>query len=180
MNGQPGVTGSPHETVLVAVDGSASSGAAVRWAAAEADRRNARLHAVHVVEPGQPEATPPDHDVQRKLDLARQSVPGRVGDWVFRSGVEVKVAVSVVTGHLAGQVARESADAALVVIGAPESRHHSDLPAALMSRCLCPVVMVGPLGDVTYLRAPAHPPPSGAGHPGLVTCRVVDRAGRGR
>jgi nucleotide-binding universal stress UspA family protein len=166
MNGQLGLKASPHETILVAVDGSASSGAAVRWAAAEADRRSARLHAVHVVEAGLPEATPPHRDVQRQLDLARQSVPGRVGDWVFRSGVEVEIAVSVVTGHLAGQLARESADAALVVIGAPESRHHRDLPADLMSRCLCPVVMVGPLGEVTHLRAPAHPPPSGAGHPG--------------
>ena len=64
MNDQPTVTGSRHETILVGVDGSAASGAAVRWAAAEADRRNARLHAVHVVEPGGPEATPPGHDVR--------------------------------------------------------------------------------------------------------------------
>jgi hypothetical protein len=83
---------------------------------------------------------------------------------VFRSGVEVEIAVSVVTGHLAGQVARESADAALVVIGAPESRHHSDLPADLMSRCLCPVVMVGSRGDVTYLRTPARPHPEVGSH----------------
>lgn len=164
MNDQPTVTGSRHETILVGVDGSAASGAAVRWAAAEADRRNARLHAVHVVEPGHPEATPPGHDVRLQLDLARQTVPGRVGDWVFRSGVEVEMAVSVVTGRIAGQLARESVDASLVVIGAPESLHHSDLPADLVVRCLCPVVMVGAFGDVTHLRVPTHPHTKGASH----------------
>jgi nucleotide-binding universal stress UspA family protein len=36
-----------HETVLVGTDGSASAQAAVRWAAVEADRRDATLHIVH-------------------------------------------------------------------------------------------------------------------------------------
>ena len=153
-----------HETIVVGVDGSAASAAAVRWAAAEADRRRARLHAVHVVEPESRESSSPDADIRLQLELARQTVPGRVGDWVFRSGVEVDVAVSVVTGHVAGQLAREAADASLVVIGTPESLHHSDLPDDLAFGCLCPVVMVGAFGDVTHLGVPSHPHTKGASH----------------
>jgi hypothetical protein len=96
--------------------------------------------------------------------VARRTVPGRVGDWVFRSGIEVDMAVSVVTGQIAGQLAREAGDASLIVIGAPESLHHSDLPADLVVGCLCPVVMVGTFGDVTYLRAPTRPQTKGASH----------------
>jgi nucleotide-binding universal stress UspA family protein len=146
-----------NQTIVVGVDTSAASAAAVRWAAAEADRRGARLHAVHVVEPAD-RGPRPDRDLRLQLEVARQTVPGRVGDWVFRSGAEVDIAVSVVTGDIASQLAREAGDATLVVIGAPESLHHSDLPDALVRRCLCPVVMVGTFGDVTRLRTrtPAH------------------------
>lgn len=82
-----------HETVLVGVSGSAASAAATRWAAAEAARRGARLHAVHVVEPGRTEEIPPHRDLRLDLDLARRTVPGRVGGWVFRAGIDVEVAV---------------------------------------------------------------------------------------
>lgn len=165
------------ETVVVGVDGSAASAAAVRWAAAEADRRQARLHAVHVVEPGHVEAVSPDRDVRLEIDRARRAVPGRVGEWVFRSGIEVDIAVSVVTGDLAGQLARESGDACLVVIGAPGSLHHSDLPAELVVGCLCPVVMVGAFGDLTYLGARPAPAPTSHRPPGPLTAET--RPGRG-
>jgi nucleotide-binding universal stress UspA family protein len=150
----------PHETIVVGVDASSASAAAVRWAAAEADRRGARLHAVHVVEPAR--RSRPDQDLRLQLDIARQTVPGRVGDWVFRSGVAVDIAVSVVTGDIAAQLAREAGDAALMVIGAPESLHHSDLPDDLVRACVCPVVMVGSFGDVTSLPAPPPAAPSAA------------------
>jgi nucleotide-binding universal stress UspA family protein len=155
----------PHrETVLVGVDGTAASAAAVRWAAAEAERRHARLHAVHVVERGGPEASPLHHDVSRELELARQSIPGRVGGWVFRSGIDVDIAVSVVTGDVGDRLAREAGDAALVVIGAPDSLHHSALPLDLAHACLCQVAMVGPFGDVTYVDVAARSGARGASH----------------
>jgi nucleotide-binding universal stress UspA family protein len=157
-------TSTRHETVVVGVDGTAASSAAVRWAAAEAERRHARLHAVHVVEHAQPEATSPDHDIRLDLDAARQTVPGRVGGWVFRAGIEVDIAVSVVTGDVARQLAREAGDASLVVIGTPDSLHHSALPADLACGCLCPVAMVGALGDVTYVDAFTHSSTKGASH----------------
>lgn len=142
----------PHETIVVGVDTSAASAAAVRYAAALAARRRARLHAVHVVEQGHPAVTARERGLG--LELARETVPGRVAGWVFTAGIDVDVAVSVVTGDIAGQLVREAGDASLVVIGAPDSLHHSALPADLASSCLCPVALVGALGDVTYVDRP--------------------------
>jgi nucleotide-binding universal stress UspA family protein len=153
-----------HDTVVVGVDGSAASAAAVRWAAAEAAKLRARLHAVHVIEHGPREATPPSHDLQLDLETARQTVPGRIGDWLFRAGIEVDVAVSVVTGDVAEQLAREAGDATLVVIGAPDSLHHSALPADLACGCLCPIAMVGSFGEVTYVDIAAHSRMKGTSH----------------
>lgn len=151
-----------HQTIVVGVDSSAASAAAVRWAAAEAARRHARLHAVHVVEQGRRESTPPGRDTRLERDLARRSMPGRIAQWVFAEGMDVDVAVSVVTGDVATQIARESGDAALVVIGTPSSLHHSTLPVDLASRCLCPVATVGSFGDVTFVGVLARPRPRGA------------------
>jgi nucleotide-binding universal stress UspA family protein len=143
-----------HETILVGVSASAASAAAVRWAAAEASLRGARLHAVHVVEHGRPEECGPNHDLRLELDLARRTVPGRVGECVFRAGLDVELAVSVVTGDVAAQLARESADASLVVVGEPDSLRRSGLPADLAAACLCPVAVVGTGGDATYVDLP--------------------------
>lgn len=148
---------SQHATIVVGVDGSAASAAAVRWAAAEARRRSARLHAVRVVESGRASGISPDGgDIRLELDLARQTVPGRVGRWVFDAGIEVDIAVSVATGAVADQLAREAGDASLVVIGAPGALRHSELPAELACACRCPVAVVGALGDVTFVDVPVH------------------------
>jgi nucleotide-binding universal stress UspA family protein len=153
-----------HQTIVVGVNTSAASEAAVRWAAAQAARSHARLHAVHVIEHGRREATPPRHDLQLDLETARQTVPGRVGGWVFRAGIDVDVAVSVVTGNVADQLAREARDAELVVVGAPDSLHHSALPADLAYGCHCPVAMVGTFGDVTYVDVTGRPSTKGTSH----------------
>jgi nucleotide-binding universal stress UspA family protein len=151
-----------HETVLVGVTASAASAAATRWAAAKAARRGARLHAVHVVEQGGTLGLSPHRDLRLDLDLARRTVPGRVGGWLFRAGIDVEVAVSVVTGDAVEQLAREAADASLVIIGAPDSLRDGALPADLAVGCLCPVVVVGALGDVTHVDVPRDPSLKGA------------------
>jgi nucleotide-binding universal stress UspA family protein len=156
---------SHHATILVAVDGSAASAAAVRWAAAEAVRRHARLHAVHVVEHGPHGDPAAANETRRDLELARQTVPGRVGDLVFGEAVDVDIAVSVVTGDVVDQLAREAGDATLVVIGTPEGIEHEALPEALAPQCLCPVAMVGAHGGVAQVGDSAdRPAPRGAGH----------------
>lgn len=154
-----------HQTVVVGVDGSAASAAAVRWAAADAARRRGRLHAVHVVEHGRRGEISTGRDTRLELEHARQTVPGRVAEWVFVEGIDVDIAVSVLTGDVACQLAREAGDAALVVIGVPGALQHSALPVDLASRCLCPVVMVGALGDATVVDATV-PVPEGASHVG--------------
>jgi nucleotide-binding universal stress UspA family protein len=137
------------DSVLVGVDGSAASAAAVRWAAAEAAGRHTRLHAVHVVEHEDGD------DPRLELDLARRTVPGRVGDWVCAEGIEVDIAVSIVAGRVATQLTEAASQAALVVIGAPVSPRHHALPAELAARCLCPVTIVGEQGDTSSLAASA-------------------------
>lgn len=155
---------SPHQTVVVGVDGTAASAAAVRWAAAEAARRGARLHAVHVIEHGECEYLRHPRDVRLELESARQTVPHRVAAWVWAEGLDLDIAVSVVTGDVAHQLAREAGDAALVVIGAPGSLHHTALPADLALGCLCPIAVVGALGDVAYVDIPVHSSTKGASH----------------
>lgn len=142
-----------NQTVVVGVDGSAASAAATRWAAAEATRRRARLRAIHVVERGRNGQVTRDRDIRLDLDDARRTMPGRVGGWVFRAGLDVDIAVNVVTGDVAAQLTREATGASLIVIGAPDSLHHSDLPADLANGCRCPLVVVGAFGDVTYVDA---------------------------
>lgn len=154
-----------HQTVLVGVDGSAASAAAVRWAAADAARRRARLHAVHVVERRRPGEISTGRDTRLELEHARRTVPGRVAEWVFVEGIDVDIAVSVLTGDVASQLAREAGDATLVVLGVPGALQHSALPVDLASRCPCPVVTVGALGDVTVVDVTA-PIPEGASHAG--------------
>jgi nucleotide-binding universal stress UspA family protein len=155
------MTDSPfHETIVVGVDTSAASAAALCWAAAEAEHRRARLHAVHVVEHTQRASTSPDRDLDLDLRAARLTMPGRVGDWLYRSGVDVDVAVSILTGDVAGQLARTASDASLVVIGAPASSHHRALPTDLAADCLCPVVVVDEEDEATYVDQSQHQSPS--------------------
>lgn len=80
---------SPVTRVVVGVDGSAGSAAALRWAAAEALRRQAVLRIVSAwEEPAQPGPTPADHPaqaaarlVQKALArvLSQQHYPRRIG-----------------------------------------------------------------------------------------------------
>lgn len=148
------MTTKKHETVLVCVDGTSGSAAAVRWAATEAARRGARLHAVHVVDHSWRHDAPLEAGPERDVDHARQTVPNQVATWVAETGADVAIAVSVVSGEVATRLAHESADAYLVVVGAPDGIHHQGLPALLRTECPCPVVVVTADGDAEIFGGP--------------------------
>ena len=130
----------------------------------ELGRASMGRHRSSTTGPTRREETATGHDLQLDLEAARQTVPSRVSGWVFRAGIDADIAVSVVTGDVADQLARESGDAILVVIGAPDSLHHSALPADLAYACLCPVAVVGTFRDVTYVDVAVHPSTEGASH----------------
>jgi nucleotide-binding universal stress UspA family protein len=153
------------EMLLVGVDTNASSAAAVRWAAEEAQLRGARLHAVHVVDHSRRHDAPLEVDPGLELGLARETVPSRVAGWVFDAAIDIDLSVTVVCGELARELARESACASLLVIGAPDSTQQDALPGSLSSLCVCPVAVVGLDGDATFLPFATHHP-EGAGHAG--------------
>jgi nucleotide-binding universal stress UspA family protein len=109
--------GPPSGPVLVGVDGSAISLQAVRWAAAEADRRHARLEVLHVVE------EPPAGEAGgRGPDRAE----GADGAAAARAVLDAAVAVTpdpgavrarLVTGDPAAMLLRAASRAQLLVLG---------------------------------------------------------------
>jgi len=136
-------------TVVVGVDGSEPSGAALHWAVAEATRRDARLEVVHayhdtqVVLPFGP-TTVPDHEglEQASKSLLDQMVAGAVGP----SGLPQIETISSPVG--AAAALRDAArTAALLVVG---SRGRGGLRAlgigSVSLQCVhhapCPVVVV--------------------------------------
>lgn len=145
------------ETIVVGVDGSAPSLAAVRWAADEARLRGARLVAVHAWNfiPPAPLAEPglmpiPSADLPGQLDAQRNAAEveleaaiagAALGDLPF--GIEQKL-----TENAPGEALEEEARTAkLLVVG---SHGRSGLKAALLgsvsrhvaSHAACPVVIV--------------------------------------
>ncbi|GGU50454.1 universal stress protein [Lentzea flava] len=139
--------------ILVGVDGSEQSGAALRWALKEAVRFGARVEAVlaYHQEPAFVPATSmglhpygeqphrhPARDLHRAVEQARAAVPGAPD-----------VAETVVVGDAADHLAEASKHAELLVIG---THGHGALAQALLggvaAKCLrdaeCPVVVIPP------------------------------------
>jgi nucleotide-binding universal stress UspA family protein len=146
--------------VVVGVDGSVESVAALRWACREASLRGAEVHAVHVREehchslPGYavPALSTAD-DVSIDIDDFVRSV--RAGQ---ASGVEVHV--EEVDGLAARVLLDRCAGADMLVLGTS-----SDVPGALRSagpviraclrRAPCPVVVISAAQDPMQHREPA-------------------------
>jgi nucleotide-binding universal stress UspA family protein len=153
-----------HHTVLVGVSRSAASAAAVRWAADEAARRGARLHAVHVIDTVDRADAGLGADSRLELGDAQQSVPARVAGWVFAAGIEADIVVSVVCGDVAGQLAAEARGADLAVVGAPDGPEHGSLASLLATDCACPVAVVSSTGHAEFVDVPHHHHPVGVSH----------------
>lgn len=150
--------------IVIGVDGSDASSAALRWAAEEARLRSSPLVAVYAwaFVPVQPIGDPgmlavPTGDIAGQLDAesaaAREVLAGAVAAALPRSGLEVEQ--RLVEGDPGDALVAASKDAELVVVG---SHGRSGLRAALLgsvsrhvaTHAACPVVVVkaaSPDGD---------------------------------
>jgi nucleotide-binding universal stress UspA family protein len=130
-----GVTTRPVQRIVVAIDGSSASDAAVDWACAEATLHRAELRLVSVWDADGPRA-----EVRRAVDLA----VAECGRWTTAD-----VTGDVLDGSPAAAIVRASRDADLVVIG---SRGRSGFKTALFGSVAlsvaedaqCPVAVTHP------------------------------------
>jgi nucleotide-binding universal stress UspA family protein len=155
--------------VMVGVSGSRASASALRWAAAEARRRHARLRIVRAWDPefGAPYAPPGPRPTPAQqcaaagaglADLVRESFGERVPAWVtteLAQGVAERVLVA------------RSGGADLLVLGsasppAPLARSIGPVIRTCLSRARCPVVVCA--ADQPAIHRPA-PGRSIARHP---------------
>jgi nucleotide-binding universal stress UspA family protein len=144
-------------SIVVGVDGSAPSLAALRWALDEARLRDARLVAVHawiapapVAVPGPGLAPIPDVDLPGQVEALRGAAEAELDAAlaeVFPEGVPDELERKLVEDDAPEALERESRSADLVVVG---SRGRGGLAAALLGsvsehvvrHAACPVVVV--------------------------------------
>jgi nucleotide-binding universal stress UspA family protein len=142
----PGVRAAPPEPhVVVAVDGTSNSDAALDWAADEADRLGARISVVHVwAYPYDDPARPTEArdliqiDAATRLERAVERVRDRAGSDV--DGV-------LVEGTAAAALPAEAFSADLVVLGPHHRSAHQLVPVtsvadAVIAHATCPVVVM--------------------------------------
>ena len=143
--------------IVVGVDGSEPSHEALRWAAAEAALRGARIVAAHAwtfVPPtpiGEPGMIPmPATDYVGQLDAERNAAQAELDaalEEVFPDGAPDDLESKLLEGDAEDALVREAADAELLVVG---SRGRSGLKSVLLgsvsrhvvSHAPCPVVVV--------------------------------------
>jgi nucleotide-binding universal stress UspA family protein len=138
--------------IVVGVNGSPPSLAALRWAAGEARLRGTRLHVVYVWDRSQRRLAPYARRggrlkpaQERMVARARLTVAVRAA--FGRGAPEEIITTELAEGLVARVLLDRAADAELLVLGAPGPRSHADLAAGPVARaCLgqasCPVVVV--------------------------------------
>ena len=134
--------------VLVGIDGGPGSAGAMRYAVAEAARREAPLLLAHVL-PLCPAPWPPVPAVQAAPDLREvgQGILARAADVVHGLDPQVEVESRLVIGARAAGLVEAAEGAQLVVVGR-ETRHGIDrvltgaTTAAVAARAHCDVVVV--------------------------------------
>jgi nucleotide-binding universal stress UspA family protein len=128
-------------TIVVGVDGSAPSLAAVDWAVEEAKRRDLPLRLIHATER-------PDRDSRPAESLTPEEILERAEHRVHASSGVPTITVAV-DGDAAGTLVRESSSAAMVVVGNRGLGGFAGLLAGSVSvqtaaHARCPVVVVRP------------------------------------
>ncbi|WP_020576610.1 universal stress protein [Actinopolymorpha alba] len=133
-------------TIVVGVDGSPSSEAAVQWAAEECHRRDARVVLVHVRQPVLGSVMTVEH--RRYRALALTDTVGRLWQQVSTLRSKAVDAVGRVgDGSPSDFLIEASQTADLLVIGAEgEGQHRGLLLGEVAQRCVrdaaCPVVII--------------------------------------
>lgn len=124
----------PHHEIVVAVDGSPESNAAVRWAARDAQLRDAVLVLVHVVpDPG--DAPWLDAPSPEQFDRVHRERALEILDEARQLAVQttaphdVHVGTKVATGDIVARVIEMSKDAEMIVVG---SRGHGRIERLLL------------------------------------------------
>ena len=134
------------EQILVGVDGSAESKAALGWAAAEAAAKPACVHALMVVEDPTPDMWIPHSPLDDRLKIARQQLARLVGG-ARAEHPSVDIEPEVREGRPASLLLEEAKKADLLVVG---NRGRGAVAGALLGsvslHCVaqspCPVVVV--------------------------------------
>ncbi|HEX5293578.1 MAG TPA: universal stress protein [Streptosporangiaceae bacterium] len=143
------MTSAGQPVIVVGVSGSAASAGALRWAAAEAGRRQARLHVVCAWEeahpaPYAPAAGRPSPGQQQAAAGARLAALIREA---FRFAPPAGLSTELAHGLAARALADRSAGAELLVLGSAAPAGEARWPVGpVLSACLhgsqCPVVVV--------------------------------------
>jgi nucleotide-binding universal stress UspA family protein len=135
--------------ILVGIDGSAGSRRALRWAAREAQRRDATLRAVLAWEPAYLAAYSPvaaRADCQEQ-ERAAQSLLAETFRSVFGANTPDHVVAKVVQGVAERVLVEESCAAELLVLGSTSAGERAWSVGPVIRGCLrqarCPVMIIG-------------------------------------
>jgi len=143
------------QQIIVGVHQSAASLAALRWAAAEARLRRAKLHVVHAWEPAARRASYAilgDSTVSGQERLRAQSVLAAVMRGVYGVEIPPRVTAELAEGTAERVLVQRSREAVLLVLGAAGA-HLAGRPAgpvirACMRSARCPLVIITATADV--------------------------------
>jgi nucleotide-binding universal stress UspA family protein len=141
--------------IVVATDGTESSRAAVRWAAAEAERRGATLRVTHVLDWEWAET-------RYEFGTGRFTEARKAADGIARGGVALAheiapglpAEIDVLVGNPTARLLASADDAELLVLGSRGRGGFASLLLGSVSQrvavhAACPVVVVRGRGDVT-------------------------------
>lgn len=134
--------------IVVAIDNSPGSMAALRWAYDEAAQDGHQLVALHVIDIGRGDGNArrkTASDIERESLASVESIIARMPD----HDPDVRVTVTIAQGPIVECVLDAATDAATVVLGEPQCVEHASLPQQLARACACPVVQVSPDGHRT-------------------------------
>ena len=153
------MTGSQHRAIVVGVDGSVVSDAALDWAVDKAARENRPLHIVSAYSLPMTGATPLAAPLEDDLKAGTQKIAEKAVARVHERAPEVRVTTTVRMAPPSVAILEAAADAGAVVVG---SRGHRPLRGILLgstalqvaTHAPCPTIVVRDRGPRTVSTSP--------------------------